>query len=204
MKPILLDLFCGAGGAAKGYMDAGFYVIGIDSKPQPHYPGEFLERDAMAWVAEHGHKYAAIHASPPCQAYSRATAWRGDRADHPDLIAEVRGLLLATSRPFVIENVQDARRHLRQPIMLCGTSFGLPIQRHRYFECSWPTTQLLPACQHRRGDFSHDHGGKQTESQYREAMGVMWMTVMESRQAIPPAYTRFLGKQLMEYLEGSR
>jgi len=194
----LLDTFCGAGGAAMGYHRAGFEVVGVDIAPQPHFPFEFHQGDALEYVREHGHEFDVIHASPPCQAYSRATAWRGSREDHPDLIDLTRNALLATGRPYIIENVQEARALLRRPLMLCGTHFGLPIRRHRYFEVPLLGLVLTPTCQHRDTDYSHDHGGKQTEAQYRDAMGCRWMTVHEAREAIPPAYTEWLGRRILE------
>lgn len=199
----LLDLFCGAGGAAMGYHRAGFEeIVGVDIVPQKRYPFTFVQGDALEYLAAHGHEFDVIHASPPCQAYSRATAWRGDRASHPDLIVATREHLIASGRPYVIENVQEARRVLRHPLVLCGTMFALPLQRHRYFEM--PTLShritLRPPCQHRPTDYAHDHGKKQTEAQYRDAMQVPWMTVYEARQAIPPAYTAWIGHQLIRAL----
>ncbi len=199
MTPRLLDLFCGAGGCSVGYHRAGFDVVGVDNRPMPRYPFEFVQGDALEYVQQHGREFDVIHASPPCQAYSRATAWRGDRGNHPDLIAETRRLL--ASSVYVIENVQEARHLLRFPILLCGSIFGLPVRRHRYFEAPDVPLSLVPSCQHRRGDYSHDHGGKQTERTYTDAMGCPWMTVEEGRQAIPPAYCEFIGKQLLRVLE---
>ena len=198
----LLDAFCGAGGCTKGYQRAGFYVVGVDHLPQPHYCGdEFYQADALEFIAEHGREYDVIHASPPCQRYSRVTAWRGNRLDHPDMIGAVRSILMQVAVPYVIENVQDARSLLIRPFMLCGTHFGLPIRRHRYFESPMLCPLLTPTCQHRDTDFAHDHGGKQTETQYRDAMGCDWMLVQEARQAIPPAYTEWIGRRLLEVLE---
>ncbi len=196
--PRLLDLFCGAGGCGMGYARAGFEVVGVDIKPQPRYPFEFIQGDALEYLAAHGRDFDAIHASPPCQAYSRATAWRGKRSSHPDLIAVVRELLERSGVPFVIENVQDARPMLRWPQLLCGSMFGLRVRRHRYFETPSLPLVLVPGCRHRGNDYSHDHGAKQTERAYADAMGCEWMTVHEARQAIPPAYTEFIGRQLLK------
>lgn len=201
----LLDLFCGAGGCTRGYQEAGFEVVGVDIKPQPNYVGEeFHEADALEWLAENGAwGFDAVHASPPCQAYAPVTAWRGSQADHPELVADTRDLLETTGLPFVIENVPEAP--IRPDFFLCGTMFGLPVRRHRSFETNWfdPTSVwgLLPPCGHHPADMSFDHGGKPPESVYRDAMGCHWMTVAESRQAIPPAYTRFIGERLMADLE---
>ena len=138
--PRLLDLFCGAGGCAAGYVRAGFEAHGVDLADQPRYllsgASSFTRADALEYVQAHGRGYDAIHASPPCQAYSKATAWRGDRSRHPDLIAITRELLEATGRPWAIENVPCAARHMRSPVLLCGTMFGLRVRRHRLFELS--------------------------------------------------------------------
>ncbi len=196
-RPRLLDLFCKAGGCSVGYHLAGFDVTGVDHEPQSNFPFTFVQGDALEYLDAHGRDFDAIHASPPCQAYSRSTAWRGDRSSHPDLIAVTRSLLVASGKPYVIENVQEARRMLQFPLMLCGSMFGLPLQRHRYFEAPSLPLLLLPDCRHRKDDYSHDHGKKQAESVYRDAMGCEWMTVHESRQAIPPAFTEFLGRHLL-------
>jgi hypothetical protein len=210
MKPRLLDLFCGAGGCTKGYQNAGFYVVGVDVSSQPNYCGdEFVQMDALEFVDGLFHwrqlrrrhelsDFAAIHASPPCQHYANVTRWKGNQADHADLIGPTRDLLEASGLPYVIENVRTTA--LRADFMLCGTAFGLPIRRHRYFETNWSGLVMSHGCQHRPSDFSFDHGGKQPESVYRDAMGCGWMTVRESREAIPPAYTEFIGKQLVAHI----
>lgn len=142
----LLDLFCGQGGAAQGYLNAGFDVTGIDlANHGKRYPGTFIQADALAYLAEHGREYDVIHASPPCQGYSIATAGNPDaRAKHQRLIAATRELLKVTRRPWVIENVEQARSQMVDPILLCGRSFGLGaldedgfplvLDRHRLFE----------------------------------------------------------------------
>jgi DNA (cytosine-5)-methyltransferase 1 len=197
-RPRLLDLFCGAGGAAMGYHRAGFDVTGVDVESQPHFPFHFIQADALAWPLE---GYHAIHASPPCQAWSRATAWSGDRSSHPKLIAPVRERLRASGLPYVIENVQEARHDLRSPIRLCGSQFGIAVQSHRWFEIRPEPFRLMPPCHHRATDASRDHGAKQTESEFRGALGCDWMSVQEARQAIPPAYTEWIGAQLLEVLQ---
>lgn len=179
-----------------GYFRAGFDVVGVDLRPQPRYPFTFIQGDALKPPVRL-EAFDAIHASPPCQAYSQATAWRGRRSDHPELIDPVRAMLESSGVPFVIENVEAARTKLRNPFMLCGSRFGLPIRRHRYFEATEIPFTLGPTCEHRPTDYSFDHGGKQTETEYRSAMGCEWMTVQESRQAIPPAYTQWIGEQLI-------
>lgn len=145
MKPRLLDLFCGEGGACKGYQDAGWDVTGVDIKPLgDRYPGRFIQADALAYLTAHGHEFDAIHASPPCQGYSIATAGSAARRRHDRLIAETRWLLQLTGKPYVIENVAQARSELVDPVLLCGRMFGLEapdedgeplvLDRHRLFE----------------------------------------------------------------------
>lgn len=234
-RPRLLDLFCGAGGAAVGYHRAGFEVFGIDHAPQPNYPYTFDQGDALEFlevIAENIDRLprlAAIHASPPCQAYSRMTRQSGDAAKHPRLIGRTRELLRATGLPYVIENVSDALPELVNPIRLCGSSFGLGarcfdgrwryLERHRWFECSgfWP---LVPPCQHLGQAIGvYGEGGRNWNSPTRKhpliegkrgahgymgddaereaAMEVDWMSRRELAEAIPPAYTEFLGGALL-------
>ena len=215
MKPKLLDLFCGAGGAAVGLHRAGFEVVGIDIKPQPHYPFEFHQADALTYPLE---GFDAYWASPPCQAYVD-TNKRGKKATtHPRLIAPIRGLLGLTDKPYVIENVMGAP--LINPFMLCGTMFGLRVIRHRLFECSVLSNPDTPDCNHwgtvAHGDFIgvYGRGGKgprhdgMREPSPRppkvtpeEAMGIDWMSYKELTQAVPPAYSEFIGKYLISYLE---
>jgi DNA (cytosine-5)-methyltransferase 1 len=201
----LLDLFCGAGGAAMGYARAGFTVVGVDIEPQPNYPFEFFQADVMKLTSgaepEDFSYFDVIHASPPCQAYAPVTAWRGNQADHPDLFAPTRDRLIASGLPWVIENVPFAP--FEPDVVLCGSQFGLPIRRHRWFLFGQPAFQLMPPCQHRSTDHAFDHGGKTTETEYRAAMGCDWMTVKESRNAIPPAYTEWVGAQLMATLRAA-
>lgn len=204
MRPRLLDLFCGAGGAAMGYHRAGFEVVGVDIRPQPNYPFECWHGDALPyleWVAGEGAgRYDAIHASPPCQHYSQATAWRGNRDDHPDLIAPTRALLEATGLPYVIENVEAARGELRNPTMICGDDVDLPIYRRRFFETNWPLSVFWMVAQHEvRLPFEH-----RDERLYADLMGCEWMTAVEARQAIPPAYTHLIGEKLLDYINASR
>jgi DNA (cytosine-5)-methyltransferase 1 len=228
-RPRLLDLYCGAGGAAVGYHRAGFDVVGVDTAEQPNYPYEFHQADALdvlrdsAWVARN---YDVIHASPPCQAYSSATKrWPGRRDDHADLVAQTRALLNATGLPYVIENVVGAP--LLNPIMLCGSSFGLGVERHRLFETNWPL--MAAPCAHylqppRYETYDARGRGRArsvpvygqgrrvrsvdgvpiTPDEDRQlragAMGIDWMTDLELSQAIPPAYTEFIGRALLDQL----
>ena len=205
MTTRLLDLFCGAGGAAMGYHRAGFEVVGVDIKPQPHYPFEFHQADALTYPLD---GFDAIHASPPCQAYS----WAARRWDIPraDLVDATRDLLLVAGLPWVIENVPGAP--LRGPAILCGRMFDLPLIRHRLFETDW---QLWPLPGHPRcvglikagkavtvaghgGDNVRGNGGRAAK---RAAMGIDWMDDTELNEAIPPAYTEWIGVQLMAHLE---
>jgi DNA (cytosine-5)-methyltransferase 1 len=205
-RPLLLDLYCKAGGASKGYFDAGFDVIGVDIEHQPNYPYWFVQGDALEFLAKHGHSFDAIHASPPCQHYSRFTP-NSHKDNHADLIDPTRQLLKATGKPYVIENVSGARKLLVNPIMLCGSMVGLPIWRHRWFELSPNNMLLTPPCRH---DFKPvlitDNGGpnangwgkprKRTPvAAKREAAGIDWMTSDEITEAIPPAFTEWIARQ---------
>ena len=252
MKPRLLDLFCGAGGAAVGYHRAGFDVWGVDIKPQPHYPFEFIQSDAIQIMeaiygdcgdrsgrgrggsvefrtktsptgredqgrrsAKPGlgafpYSFDAIHASPPCQKFSRTAHLarsQGKKASNVDLLTPIRPLLRATGLPYVIENVEGAP--MESPIFFCGSSFDLKVRRHRLFESN---LLLLGApCDHERqgrpvgvyGSKGDDipKGGKTaaTVEEAQEAMGIDWMPRWdELKEAIPPAYTEWIGRQLLQ------
>lgn len=213
-RPRLLDLFCGSGGAGEGYSRAGFEVVGIDIEPMPRYPFEFHQDDALEYLREHGHEFDAIHASPPCQGYSVMANATGREA--VKMIPQTRDLLQVIGRPYLIENVELAAAEMQGYVTLCGTMFGLRVRRHRLFEM-WPSAPLLmPPCsckngvrdgrligQMLSGKVAHGRTPRHgyTEAQRREAIGVPWMTTMEARQAIPPAYTEFLGHHLMSSLE---
>jgi DNA (cytosine-5)-methyltransferase 1 len=210
-----LDLFCGAGGAAMGYSRAGFNVVGVDIALQPHYPFEFWQEDAfdvLTNLERSTHRFAAIHASPPCQHYSALSNPTGNAAAWPDLIAPVRELLRGTGLPYVIENV--ARSPLQNYIELCGTMFGLRVLRHRWFEMSQPPL-FVPPCQHLGSTLDgtyigHAEGGKDrygkprpnwSKQERQDAIGIDWMTRHEMREAIPPAYTEWIGAQLLRSLD---
>jgi hypothetical protein len=200
----LLDLFCGAGGAGMGYHRAGFEVVGVDIKPQKHYPFEFHQADAFAFLEKHGHEFDVIHASPPCQAYSEATPIAA-RGGHPDLIASIREALHASGRPYIIENVDGARYLLRDPIYLCGTMFGLNLYRHRWFEIRPFLNALIQQCQHHKNPVvisGSRHGkGESKVPEMIAALETPWIKIRkEARQAIPPAYTEWIGQRLMEQL----
>jgi DNA (cytosine-5)-methyltransferase 1 len=207
-KPRLLDLFSGAGGAARGYQQAGFYVVGVDINPQPRYAGdEFHQADAMTYPLE---GFDAIHASPPCQHYSSATR---ERDKHPDLYAATRVRLLESGAPFVIENVIGAPYD--HGIVLCGSMFALTadgewLQRHRNFEAD--VLMFQPACAHKAtprpitvtGNAyvsevrEYKHSRQATFALAQKLMGIDWMTRDELAESIPPAYTEYIGKHLLE------
>lgn len=216
-RPRLLDLFCGAGGSAMGYHRAGFDVTGVDIKFQDRYPFEFVQGDALDYLREHWREYDVIHASPPCQAYSPLRALHKHN-DYPDLINATRTALIETGSPWVIENVDGAP--LNTAIKLCGSSFGLDVRRHRFFESnvlllgipcnhSWQKprfrslNKLKPAPAHVVGVHGNINYSGEQEIRAR-AMGIDWMTPRELTQAIPPAYTSFIGDQLIRYIKGSR
>ncbi len=206
-RPLLLDLFSGAGGAAMGYYRAGFDVVGVDIVPQPHYPFRFIRANALDYVVAHGCEYDVIHASPPCQRYSQCTPPQY-RQNHPDLIASTRQILLTIEKPYVIENVPAAAPLLWRPIMLCSSMFDLPMERHRYFELSWtfkPAWEDRLYCRHiktpvlvtgvtRRKD---EPRRENSAAECREAMDIGWMTRAELDEAIPPAYTEYIGRQML-------
>lgn len=164
----------------------------------------------MQYLADHGREFDALHASPPCQAYSRLTGmWEGARASHAELVDHVRALFLGYPVPWVIENVFGSP--LKTAIMLCGSMFGLKVRRHRLFECS--DVLLTMQCQHRKqgravqvnghsgGSSLRDaHSPRHSVSEWKDAMGIDWMTGKELTQAIPPVYTEFIGKQLLALL----
>jgi len=201
-KPRLLDLFCGAGGAGMGYARAGFEVVGVDINPQPRYPFEFCRADAVAFLHEHGHLFDAVHASPPCQAYSETRKIQSN--DHPELIPPTREALRQCGQMWVIENVP--RSPLIDPVELCGAMFGLRTYRHRLFETSFsvavPEHPKHSAPQAKMGRpprddaFIHVVGNFSGVDYAKAAMGIDWMNRNEMAQAIPPAYTEFLGWQL--------
>jgi DNA (cytosine-5)-methyltransferase 1 len=210
-RPRLLDLFCGAGGCSVGYHRAGFDVVGVDNRPQPHYPYEFVQADALEFPLD---GFDAIHASPPCQAYSTATP-NDRRHGHPDLYRQTRDRLRSIDVPWVIENVIGAP--YRSGFVLCGSMFGLQVRRHRNFETSFAV--LAPACDHRGqgqplGVYGHGGGTKATRPgggnrgvkarprEFADLMGMPWATPREIVQAIPPAYTQWIGEQLLAHLEG--
>lgn len=218
---MLLDLFCGAGGAAVGYARAGFNVVGVDHKPQKRYPFEFHQADALEFLALHGSEFDVIHASPPCQAYSITRSLHANK--HVAIVPLVRQALITTGKPYIIENVPGAP--LLNPLMLCGTMFGLRVIRHRLFECNPQITFAPFSCNHwgkatgngndqrllsRTTSLSDGYafvtvcGNNYLADEGRMAMGIDWMTKKELSQAIPPAYTEYIGKVVLDLMGGAK
>ncbi|MFI1524963.1 SAM-dependent methyltransferase [Streptomyces griseus] len=199
----VLDTYCCQGGASMGYYLAGFDVVGVDLNPQPHYPFEFHQGDAVQFIRDHGRDFDLIAGSPTCRRWTNAQRIRGN--DHPDLITPTREAMKATGRPYIIENVEGAAAALIDPLLLCGAMFGLRTYRHRLFESSLPLgTKLHP--RHlaplakmgrpvRDGEFMHIVGNFTDAARARTVMGMPWATRDGLREAIPPAYTQFLGEQ---------
>jgi DNA (cytosine-5)-methyltransferase 1 len=224
MRPRLLDLFCGAGGCSVGYQRAGFDAVGVDREAHPDYPYKLIEGDALAVLADIDllADFDAVHASPPCQGYTTmSNRWRGAGGvadSHDNLIAEVRHYLTQWGGAYVIENVPGAKRDMRNPVTLRGGMFGLGVDRPRLFETNFPVT--IPA--HTRVDnpvgvygkldgrrlFTRVDGSEQraarTLEQGQAAMGIDWMQWHDLTEAIPPAYTEHIGRQLIEHIESER
>lgn len=205
-RPRLLDLFCCQGGASMGYHRAGFDVEGVDISPQPRYPFTFHQADALEFVKEHGHEFDVIHASPPCQFYSRTQ--KIQKNSHPDLIAPTREALQASDKLWIIENVPGSP--LVDAFWLCGTMFGLATYRHRWFETNFSVEVPLhfehrtPVAKMGRpakpGEFLHIVGNFSGVVKAREIMGMQWASRDGLREAIPPAYTEYIGRQLLKEL----
>jgi DNA (cytosine-5)-methyltransferase 1 len=187
-----------------GYHQAGWDVTGIDISPQPRYPFSFVQADALVYLTEHGHEYDAIHASPPCQRYSRT--WRLHSRPHPDLIHNCRASLTSIGKMWVIENVEDAP--LLDPVLLCGLMFGIRVRRHRIFEASFPLRSNMPHPQHlalqapmgrpaREGEMLNLVGNYPQAALAREVMGMPWASRDGIREAVPPPYTRYVGEQML-------
>lgn len=221
----ILDLFCCAGGSSMGYHQAAeelhieHFITGIDHKSMLHYPFKFIKAEAIKYLKEHGAEYDFIHASPPCQGYSKTNNIHSK--DYPKLIEEVRNLLVAIGKPYVIENVP--RSPLLNPIMLCGTYFNLKTYRHRLFESSETLSYPIHTPHRDKAIYESGHGPtkngfisifghgggkgwKEAGIYYvdyaREAMGTPWMTKAEMSQAIPPAYTKYIGLQIFSTIVG--
>jgi DNA (cytosine-5)-methyltransferase 1 len=237
--PILLDVYCCQGGASRGYADAGWAVYGVDLDPQPNYPYPFHQGDAIEALAalNRGEEISfvhpdgsaevlgladisAMHASPPCQSFLNLGAVNralGRNYNYPNLIGATRDLLNKTGLPYVIENVEDAKEHLIDPVRICGTGLGRPIRRHRLFESNIEINGV--ACDHRRytepkywtgwrpngqkrlSTVVQVYGNAGGQHEWPEAMGIDWMDRHGFVEAIPPAYTEHVGRQMLTHLE---
>ena len=206
----LLDLYCKAGGASKGYQLAGFEVVGVDIKKQKRYPYEFIQADCLELMKdiEFLKSFDVIAASPPCQTHSITQHLRnaqGRSTDKVDLIPQTREALIASGKPYVIENVPGSP--LIKPIQMCGSYFGLKVRRHRRFESNLPL--VGSPCKHKeqgkpvgvygsmRDEIPKGGHTAKTIEEAREAMGIDWMIWGELVEAIPPIYTQEIGKQLL-------
>ncbi len=197
-----------------GYHRAGFdEIVGVDCVQQPRYPFQFVQGDALEYVAKHGHEFDAIHASPPCQGYSRMRhlPWLKGKI-YPLLIGPTRAALQATGLPFVIENVEDAWQDMSGAFRLCGAQFGLRVYRHRLFEANF----LVMVPQHQKHEHVIGSGrmlndrAKPSESGWcshvgksgaagAAAMGINWMSPDELSQAVPPAFTEYIGREMLSH-----
>ena len=219
-KPKILDLFCGAGGAALGYSQAGFDVVGVDIIPQPNYPFTFIQADALKLDPSFIASFDAVHASPPCQSYSDLAKRNGNGHEWPRLVEPVREMLIRSRLHYVIENVEGAP--LINAVVLCGTMFpGLRVLRHRLFEANFeiipPPHGKHPRCHTFDKRKSHygktndmidfvsvNGGGNCTIAAARDAMGIDWMTKNEINESIPPAYARFVGQELLRHMAATK
>lgn len=213
--PTILDAYCGAGGATRGYQLAGFDVTGVDIEFQPDYCGDFIQGDAVQFIKNNGYEFDFIHASPPCQTHSALTKGnrgRGWTDSHTDLIVATRAALESTGRPYVIENVQGST--VRRDATLCGLMFDLKVFRHRYFEAQGFTLDAPdhPSHKgHRVAGWRHgvkyagdmvavygDGGGKGSVEDWQNAMGIHWTDDKISiAEAIPPAYALYVGMMML-------
>jgi len=236
-RPLLLDLFCCAGGASRGYDRAGFSVVGVDINPQPHYPYPFIQADAikfldallagMDFIAPGGvislETVAAFAASPPCQGYSVTKSVNPHSGKYPLLIPDVRNRLIATGKPYAIENVEGAKRDMINPVTLCGSQFGLRkefngenvyLRRHRLLEANFMISEAgphdhsgyaFPVFGHGPGGSQNPHiKGKGGAAFARELMGIDWTTRHELNESIPPVYTEYVGQYMMGAVDVAR
>lgn len=208
-KKKLLDLYCCGGGAGYGYEMAGFEVTGVDIQKQPKHRGLFIQSDAITYLLENYEKYDVIHASPPCQEYSMSSKqFRLKGKKYSDLIHVTREALLTTGKPYIIENVPGSP--LINPITLCGSMFGMETYRHRLFESNLPIySPIHPEHTHKNakmgraakpGEFIQYVGHFSGVKKVQEMTGLFWLGQYELAQSIPPQYTEYLGKQILEYL----
>ncbi len=220
-KPRLLDIFSGAGGAGYGYHQAGFEVVGVDLELMPHYPFDFIQADALHFLDTADlSSFDVIHASPVCKAYTNCNL--SPKSKHLKLIGAVRERLEAIGKPYVIENVMGAKKDMSASLMLCASMFKQPMPLHRLFEIGNTDLFIVPPspCQHKGATISvvghsvwdYSKEGTQRKDGKRRpdsvpvavghaAMGIDWMSLAELAQAIPPAYTKWIGQQLLSYVE---
>jgi DNA (cytosine-5)-methyltransferase 1 len=212
-----LDLFCCAGGASEGLQRSGFEVVGVDIKPQPRYPFEFHQADALNFPID---GFDFIWASPPCQRFSDLAKRNGNADNWPDLIDPIRRRLKVSGVPWVIENVDGAP--LRDPVVLCGTMFPtLRVLRHRLFEANFPIAQpahgrhpLVYTMDRRKAHYGRldqnvafvqvTGGGNCSKANAASAMGIDWMTKEELNEAIPPAYAEYIGTAAIRHILSSQ
>ena len=204
----LLDLFCGAGGASEGYSRAGFEVTGIDVKHGKRYPHTYIRGDVRDYLdVEFLRQFDVIAASPPCQTFSATKHLRnaqGKSTAKVNMIPEVRDALIASGKPYIIENVPNAP--LINPVQLCGSAFQLKVRRHRLFESNVPLVGT--GCYHKeqgkpvgiygsmRDEIPNGGHTAKTMAEANEAMGIDWMIWGELVESIPPVYTQWLGEQI--------
>lgn len=232
----ILDLFCGAGGCSVGYYQAAaelsikVKITGVDNRPQPNYPFKFVQMDALKYLRLHGHRFDVVHASPPCQHYSKSTAGHKNKGkEYPDMVPVVRAELTRINKPFIIENV--SKTAVRPDVELVGYMFGLRVIRRRIFELH-NIFMLQPGIPKKpgeiaNGDYVSVYGNaswkntgnvlsgsrklvippwrKETVVKtWAYAMGIDWMKKdKELSQAIPPAYTHFIGMNVFPQLINS-
>lgn len=221
---LAVDLCCKAGGTSMGLWQAGFEMIGIDKEPQPNYPFQFILADATELDPRWLYDIADfLSLSPPCQYYSTTAFRSGDKEKYPALIPPLRDLALSTGLPYMLENVENARKHMLSPVCICGSGLGLRVRRHRLFESNLHIAGIQ--YDHEWQDYSQmyevyvgrefsgyrktgvvpAYGGGQMvggrDHFYRSvAMGIDWMTTAELNEAIPPSYAAHLGRQVLKLI----